>query len=398
MRMATAHFQDRSVELMLKRQTAMQDAQEKLVSGRRVTVPSDDPTAAARIERTLALEARTTADQRSLEASRSAMRLAETTVGEAGELVKRARDLLVEAGNATYSDSERRTLSLALRGLREDLLRLANRGDGAGSFLFGGQGGISAPFVDAIGGVIFTSQQGQVQASAGEPLPMTLDGSQAFLRANTGNGVFVTAPGSANGPGAWIDAGKVVDPAAITGASYSIVFSAAPGGTTYQVLKDGSPAGAPAQPYQAGREIVVDGMSVTISGQPAGGDTFELSPSTKSLSIFDTLDRVARELGTLNRSGSQITQTVNTGLRDVDSSLATLLAVRSSLGTTLERTDSIEDRMRASTLEAQTERSTAEDLNMVEAVSDFQSRQTGYDAALKAYGMVQKLSLFDYLR
>ena len=34
---------------------------------------------------------------------------------------------------------------------------------------------------------------------------------------------------------------------------------------------------------------------------------------------------------------------------------------------------------------------------MTEAISKFQSRQTGYDAALKSYSMVQRLSLFDYL-
>jgi flagellar hook-associated protein 3 FlgL len=34
---------------------------------------------------------------------------------------------------------------------------------------------------------------------------------------------------------------------------------------------------------------------------------------------------------------------------------------------------------------------------MVHAISDFQSRQTGYDAALKSYAMVQHLSLFQYV-
>jgi flagellar hook-associated protein 3 FlgL len=34
---------------------------------------------------------------------------------------------------------------------------------------------------------------------------------------------------------------------------------------------------------------------------------------------------------------------------------------------------------------------------MVQAVSSFQNQQTGYDAALRAYSMVQRLSLFDYI-
>jgi len=34
---------------------------------------------------------------------------------------------------------------------------------------------------------------------------------------------------------------------------------------------------------------------------------------------------------------------------------------------------------------------------MVQGISDFQNQQTGYDAALKAYSMVQRLTLFQYL-
>jgi flagellar hook-associated protein 3 FlgL len=34
---------------------------------------------------------------------------------------------------------------------------------------------------------------------------------------------------------------------------------------------------------------------------------------------------------------------------------------------------------------------------MVEAISEFQARQSSYDAALKAYSMVQRLSLFNYI-
>ena len=34
---------------------------------------------------------------------------------------------------------------------------------------------------------------------------------------------------------------------------------------------------------------------------------------------------------------------------------------------------------------------------MVAALSQFQNKQSGYDAALKSYSMVQRMSLFQYL-
>lgn len=398
MRLASSNFQDRSLELIQQRQVALQQAQERLVSGKRVTRASDDPTAAARLERAMAEEVRLQAGQRSLEASRGVMKLAEHAAGEAGDLLQRARELLIEAGNSSYTDSERKTLADRLRGLREDLLRVANRSDGAGAFLFGGQGSGQAPFLDAPGGVQYRSLPGQVSAQPGEPLPMSVDGALAFLGAPTGNGVFVTSAATANGSGAWIDSGRVIDPGAITGEEYSIVFSATGGNISYEVFKAGSPLAGGAQPYRSGQAIAFDGMAVTVQGIPADGDTFKTEPSTRTLSVFDTLERAARELATSGRSKAQVAQTVDAGLTRLDGSLNTLLAVRSQLGSALERSDSLEQHMTGVQERIDAQKADANDIDLAKAVSDMQSVQTGYDAALKAYSMVQRMSLFDYLR
>ena len=63
----------------------------------------------------------------------------------------------------------------------------------------------------------------------------------------------------------------------------------------------------------------------------------------------------------------------------------------------MNRIDSVTNRLSDLKLASQTERSNAEDVDMTKAISDFSNQQTGYDAALKAYSMVQKLSLFNYL-
>jgi len=57
----------------------------------------------------------------------------------------------------------------------------------------------------------------------------------------------------------------------------------------------------------------------------------------------------------------------------------------------------VTDRLSAEKLDAQTQRSNAEDLDMVQALTDFQIKQNGYDAALKSYSAIQKLSLFQYV-
>ena len=53
MRVNTATQYERSIDTLQQRQQALQASQERLTSGKRVTRPSDDPTAAARAERAL---------------------------------------------------------------------------------------------------------------------------------------------------------------------------------------------------------------------------------------------------------------------------------------------------------------------------------------------------------
>jgi flagellar hook-associated protein 3 FlgL len=395
MRIATANAYARTIETLQQRQQELSATQDRLTSGKRVARASDDPAAAARIERALATAARSEADQRALEASRNAMQQAEGALGGAVELLQQVRELVVAAGNPSYTDAERANLGAQIQSLRGQLFAIANRGDGAGGYLFGGQGSAAPPFVDGIGGVAYVGSAGATIVQAGDRLPMTIDGAAAWLGARSGNGVFVTAPDAGNGPGAWIDAGRVVDPSALTGDDYRLVFGA--GGATWSVLRNGAPTALVNQPYLSGQAISFDGMTVAVSGTPAAGDAFDLTPSAPALSVFDALDRAAAELQTANRSGAQVTQTVQTALRDVDAAFANLQARRADAGESLRHIDAVEGRLADTKLQAQTERSLAEDLDLVQALSDFQNQQTGYEAALKTYSMVQRLSLFDYL-
>lgn len=307
MRVSTQNTFERGLSTLQKRQGELAQLQEQMTSGKRVTRSSDDPAAAARAERALATKLRTEAEQRALDASRNATQQAESALGDAGELLQQVREQVLAAGNASYSDQERLGLAQAIRGLREQMLSVANRGDGAGGYLFGGQGSNQSPFVDAPGGVRFRGDGGALKTANMQPLPLSVDGGRAWLQAP--------------------------DP---------------------------------------------------VTGQ----DT---------LSAFDLLDRIATELETPGRSNDQIGDTVRNGVRGLDSVMDHLGSVRANLGESLNRADAVEVRLSQQALMASADRSAAEDLDMVQAVSDFQEQQSGYDAALKAYSMVQRLSLFDYV-
>ncbi|HSI50016.1 MAG TPA: flagellar hook-associated protein FlgL [Ideonella sp.] len=393
-RITTAYAFSSSVENLQQRQAELVRAQEQMTSGKRVLKASDDPTAAARAERARAMEQRADATTRAIDASRNSMTLTESALSDAGELVQQARELIVAAGNASYSDAERADTANQIAAIRKQLLAVANRGDGTGGYVFSGQGSSQAPFIDQPGGVGYTGSGGATQVASDEQLPLTLDGNQTWLAAPTGNGVFTTSSNSAS---AWIDAGRVTSPAAITGSSYQIQFTVANGATTYSVIKDGGTAVLSDQPYTSGQAIQVDGMALSVSGTPGQGDSFDIAPSTPDASIFSVLDKAVAELKTPSRSAAQTTQTVQSSLRDIDSVANHLQSTRSMTGELLKRIDSVQGRVDDLKLFSKTTESNAEDLDMAQAISDFSNKQTGYSAALQTYASMQKLSLFNYI-
>ena len=159
-RISTANTYDSTVDRLVKRQNELGEAQLQLTSGKRVNRPSDDPTAAGRAERALAATARIDAAQRGVDASRALMSQSESALGDAGELLQQAREALVAAGNGSYSDAERKIQADHLRGLRQQILAVANRSDGADGYLFAGQGSSQPPFLDAPGGVQYRGTGG----------------------------------------------------------------------------------------------------------------------------------------------------------------------------------------------------------------------------------------------
>ncbi|NDY89947.1 flagellar hook-associated protein FlgL [Ideonella livida] len=408
-RVSSSTVYAQALDRLQQRQADMSDAQQRMTSGKRVLEASDDPTAAARAERARAMLQRAEAEQRAVDASRNAMTLSESALGDGVDLLQQARELVVSAGNATYSDAQRRDVAQQLEALRKQLLSIANRSDGAGGTIFGGQGASDPPFIDEPGGVGFRGLGGEVVTASRDALPLTVDGEQAFLYATTGNGSFETvnvgyldaldaSPSASAAPAAWIDGGRVSDANQLPadGFSYTLTFSVSSGVTQYTIDRGTLPPVGPVD-YQAGKAIEVDGMSFAISGQPADGNQFLIRDASPALNIFSALDRIVAGLRHTPSSTATVTQTVQKGLGDIDAGIDSLQSARSRCGELLNRIDGVDSRLQDQVLMGENTRSDAEDLDMAQAISDFENQQTGYNAALRTYASVQRMSLFDYL-
>lgn len=410
-RLGTANMYDNALRNLGTRQTNLSNLQENLTSGKRVVRASDDPVSAAQAERAINRLARIQTEQRALETQRNAIAQAESALGDAVDLVQNFRELVVNAGSAALTPNDRNTIANQLQGLREQLLEVANRKDTNGVPLLSALGSALAPFLGPLStspDYSFEGLPGQT-ASSGVSIPNTLDGEAAFMFDPQRDGVY-TAGVSAIPSSRYLNTTAVtpVDPSLVTGDNYTITFSAVgPGATpgtttaTYTLTNTTTGAVSPAvvvPDYPTDKPVTIaitsiPGLSFDIKGNPATGDTITLQPSP---SMFSTLDNAIRDIRSAPDSNAAA-QAVGQALGNMDIGLERLHNMRGYAGELLNRADRITGDQEKRSIQLEGDRSRAEDLDMIQGISDFQNQQVGYEAALKSYAQVQKLSLFNFI-
>ena len=437
-RMGTANTYDTARLNVGSRQTILSNLQENLTSGKRVVRPSDDPVAAAQAERALVRIQRIQTEQRALEVQRNAMAQAEATLGDAVGLVQEMRQLVIAAGGGSLKQEDRKTYASQIQSLREQLVDVVNRKDTNGIPLLGALGSELTPFLGPLSGnpdYEFKGQPGQ-SASTGVTVPLTVDGHSALMLDPRREGVYNAAISTTNatnpldGRRFGTDTVQVKDahlleqpapPAAPY--TYSVAFTGVtmnPDGTynaTYDIASDNSSYTSPGpvtvnnlkadqlqsipiKITEAGAEISFN-INATPTKAPDGslvyspavGDTVTISASPSMLSV---IDRAVRDIGGAANNNAA-SQAVGQALANIDKGLERLHNIRGYAGELLNRADRITGDQTNRTIQLEGDRSRAEDLDMVKGISDFQNAQVGYEAALKSYAQVQRLTLFNYI-
>jgi len=174
---------------LTRTQQEQQRAALQLASGKRVSVPSDDPAAAAAMVDNLSRSAQTDEFVHSISTITALQQTADSTLSSVASALTRAINLGVEGSNGTLSDANRKSLAEELRGIKQQLLSLGNLSF-QGSYVFAGTASQTQPFVlDAStpSGVRYDGNQGVNQVTVG-------DGFQVEMN-KPGSDIF-TAPGS----------------------------------------------------------------------------------------------------------------------------------------------------------------------------------------------------------
>ncbi|TSE31478.1 Flagellar hook-associated protein 3 [Tepidimonas thermarum] len=407
-RVATAYSYDSTINRLQQRGAALADLQDQLSSGKRVRRVSDDPAAAALAEREQARMQRVQTDQRALDASRRNLELAESTLATVTDLYHRAKELIVQGGNGALNDSDRRTIAQELDGIRERILELANTKDTLGRPLFMGLGTSSSygkvfqnrvtAALNAYHGtdnrvVDWLGISGQT-AATGTSLPAVIDGYPIFV----GNlGIEVSTTSST----ATVISVENQAPALVTrdGNGNLGTYTATFNGSGFTVTRNfgSGPVTLPPSSVTYSTsppQVEFEGLLLTFSGTLVAGDYFTVqSAPTADQSIWETLDRAIFAL----QNNQNLQDNLSAANAQLGQRLDALMSARGQLGDWLNRADSMQSAMKAREDYHIQQQSELTDLDMVEAISRFQTQQLAYQAGLSSYAQVQRLSLFQYL-
>ena len=191
MKVSTSMFFDKASSMLSNVQGSLAKTQEQLSTGKQIIKPSDVPEKAAVVTRLESELARQTSYQNSLKTVDIRLKSEETALSNSSDVMYRMKELAMQAANDTLSDADRKSVSLEMSQLRDQLLSLANSQDSNGNYLFAGSRVTQMPFSpDAKGMVNYQGDQNRMVIGVGDNRRMNLNmaGTDAFTNVVRDNG------------------------------------------------------------------------------------------------------------------------------------------------------------------------------------------------------------------
>jgi flagellar hook-associated protein 3 FlgL len=433
-RISTSMIFAQGVFNMQNATSALLKTQNQISAGRRLLTPADDPVAAARSLEVSQSQAITDQYARNTDSATASLGLSDNALAGVTTLIQNVKTLAVNAGDGALTQSDLSSIATALRSNYQQLLALSNSTDGNGQYLFSGFQGSTQPFAELSPGVVaYQGDQGQrlVQISASRQVQSSDAGSDIFQLIKTGNRTFTTtavagntgtgvvSPGTVTNAVAWNAAGNPKD--------FTVKFfvdnTVSPPVTTYDVVDNttgnslltggASGAGPYLRTYTDAGTITLAtqsppdtnptpfdyGATLSVSGQPATGDSFTVKTSTNQ-DIFTTLNDLITAVDNAQRTATgaaDLSNALNTAQSNLNNSLDNILRVRASIGTRLNEVDAAKSSANDLSDQYASTLSGLRDLDYAKSISDLAQQQITLQAAQQSFAKVNGLSLFNFL-
>ena len=191
MKISTSQLYDSAITQMNRQQSNVAEMQAKLASGKGLVKPSDDAEKATLIQRLNSAMQRQDVYELSLDRADSRLRMEETALSSAQNMLQRIRELAIQGSNGGLSNTDRTIIAKEVSSLRDALFSLANTEDESGNFIFSGTAvGTPAFSKDVNGAITYDGNQNHTSVDISEYRQV------GFNRA--GDSIFTSVPRTTN--------------------------------------------------------------------------------------------------------------------------------------------------------------------------------------------------------
>ncbi|KVH69155.1 flagellar hook-associated protein FlgL [Burkholderia ubonensis] len=410
MRISSAQFFQLNVATMNDQQAQLAQLYQQLSSGVSLTTPADNPVGAAQavqLSMTSSTLSQYTANQ---SAALASLQAEDQALSSVNTVLTNVQSLVVRAGDGSLSDSNRTALATQLQGYRDQLMTLANSDDGAGNYLFAGFKNGSKPFADnASGGVTYVGDTGtrNVQIADSRSLSQGDNGVAVFQSVQAQGTQSVQAAAATNtGTGTIGPVTTTSASAATNNHQFTIQFGGTAAAPTYTVTDNSLvPPGPPPtpQPYTPGAAIALGGgMTVPVSGTPANGDTFTITPAAQAgTDVFASLDSMIAALKTPITGNPVAMAAFNnamaTGATKLSNTMNNVTTIQAGVGGREQEIKAMQAVTQTNSLQVSSNLADLTSTNIVSTISQFTQLQNALTGAQKAFVQMQNLSLFQYI-
>jgi flagellar hook-associated protein 3 FlgL len=386
-------------------QANLSQTSNQLATGLSFTTASQNPVAAGAVNNYNQALLQSTQYDTNANSAQTRLSIEDTALSQVQAQLQSLRTLALQANSGTLSTQNRSAIATQATQIQASLVALANTKDGNGEYIFGGYATQTQPFALSATGATYSGDQGQrqVQIAAGQTVADGDNGAMVFNQIKTGNGTFTATAGGGNTGSGVVGSSTVTNAAAYNGDTLAISFSAVPAtGTianTYNVVDSTTGTPLSTGTYIDGQTIAFGGGQVTLTGQPAIGDTFGVAPSANQ-SVFTTVQNLVTALQTnasTTASNAQLGNAVNVAINNIDQALSQSSNVRSSIG---GRLNSITTQLSVSSsqqIQLKTSISSLQGLDYAAAITTLDQQNVTMSAAMQAYTITKGLSLFKFL-
>lgn len=404
MRISTTFAVQQNIDRISSIGAQVAATQEQLTTGRRINAPSDDPLGAASIVR-LEEEINTRATYLdNLDTLDSRLSIEDSVLSQATEILQRVRELTVQSGDGSISQTDREFIAIEIRVRLDELQSLTNTRAPSGEFLFGGLAGQQQPFDDALQ---FVGDGGvrEIEVDLGQRVAVGDSARALFVDVPATQPSFVVRTEGADlsaSPGLVVDqeAFAEIFPDDLV-VRFDEPSAESQGRPTYTIVRrsDQRPIeGFEDIPFSGVADIEVAGLSVRIEGSVQAGDQVILETSQTQNTLL-TLERLASGLERIDATTQpeSFDALIANSLNNLDNALSTVSEVRAGVGARLNVVDSTRDLHQELTLRAQASVSAIRDVDFAQAVSQLATESFLLEAAQQTFIRVSQLSLFDRL-